>query len=154
MRIFGPGELGAIDDRRNTGIEGAIRDVLRRYVTNLHQSLPNQRSHRMTTGVSLVVQRVATTSTEEIDKVIAELQALREHLCSESERVQREIGGYAQLNQTALDSTQVIADVVARWKAAHENAVNRPREGQDSPVHQPERHMASSEPRASTITTA
>jgi hypothetical protein len=132
--MFGPGELGSIDNRCNTGIEGAIRDVLRRYVTNLHQSLPNQGSYRMTTGVSLVVQRVATTSTEEIDKVIAELQALREHLRSESERVQRAIGGYARLNQTALDSTQVIADVMAQWKAAHENALNRADEVQDPPM--------------------
>jgi hypothetical protein len=130
--MFGPGELGSIDNRGTTGIECAIRDVLRRYGTNLHQSSPRQGSDRMTTGVSLVVQRVATTSTEEIDKVIGELLSLRDHLRSESERVQREIGGYAQLNQSALASTQVIADVMAKWKAEHETALNPPDEARDT----------------------
>ena len=116
--------MGSIGNLRNTDVESEIRDVLSRYVTNLHQSLPNQGSVRMTTGVSLVVQRVATTSTEEIDKVIAELQGLREHLRRESERVQREIGGYAHLSQSALASTKVIADAMSQWKTAYENARN------------------------------
>jgi len=126
--------MDSIDNRRSTDIEGEIRDVLRRHVTNLHQSLPNQGSVRMTTGVSLVVQRVATTSTEEIDKVIAELQGLREHLRRESERVQREIGGYQRLNLSALDSAQVIANVITRWKAEQQNVPNRSDQAEDPPL--------------------
>jgi type I site-specific restriction endonuclease len=126
--------MGSIGNLRNTDVESEIRDVLSRYVTNLHQSLPNQGSVRMTTGVSLVVQRVATTSTEEIDKVIAELQGLREHLRRESERVQREIGGYQRLNQSALDSAQVIANVMTRWKAEQQSVPNRSGQVENPPM--------------------
>jgi len=134
--MFGSGELGSIDNRSNSDIEGAIREALRRHVNNLNQnpSLPKHGSVRMSTGVSLVVQRVAATSTEEIDKIISELEALREHLRRETERVQREIGGYQKLNQSALDSAQVIAGVMARWKAEHENATSRSGEAEDSPI--------------------
>jgi hypothetical protein len=39
-------------------------------------------------------------------------------LHAEGQRVQREIAGYAQLSQTAMRSTRMIADNVAQWKNA------------------------------------
>ena len=42
-------------------------------------------------GVCSLVQRVAGTSLEEIDKPIVELQNLRVFLASEGERLQREL---------------------------------------------------------------
>ncbi len=52
---------------------------------------------------------------------MSELEALRDLLHSEGQRVQREIAGYAQLSQQAMKSTRMIADNVAQWKRAAEN---------------------------------
>jgi hypothetical protein len=57
-----------------------------------------------------LLQRVAGTSVQEIDKVIAELQMLREKLQSEAARVQREIIEYATLNQSAMQSAKIISE--------------------------------------------
>jgi hypothetical protein len=48
--------------------------------------------------------------------LIAELEALRDLLHSEGQRVQREISGYAQLSQAAMKSTRMISDNVSQWK--------------------------------------
>ena len=57
----------------------------------------------------------------EIEKLISELQSLRDFLRNEGERVQREIAGYVQLSDAAMKSTKIIADSVAQWKGAVDN---------------------------------
>ena len=46
------------------------------------------------------------TSLAEIEKLISELESLRDLLHAEGQRVQREISGYAQLSQAAMKSTR------------------------------------------------
>jgi hypothetical protein len=67
-------------------------------------------------NVNSLIQRVAGTSLSEIEKLMSELEELRDLLHSEGQRVQREISGYAQLSQAAMKSTRMIADNVAQWK--------------------------------------
>ena len=67
-------------------------------------------------NVNSLIQRVAGTSLGEIENLIGELEALRDLLHAEGQRVQREISGYAQLSQAAMKSTRMIADNVAQWK--------------------------------------
>lgn len=69
-------------------------------------------------SVNSLIQRVAGTSLGEIEKLITELESLRDLLHAEGQRVQREISGYAQLSQAAMKSTRIIADNVAQWKRA------------------------------------
>ena len=71
-------------------------------------------------SVNSLIQRVAGTSLAEIEKLIGELESLRDLLHAEGQRVQREISGYAQLSQAAMKSTRLIADNVAQWKRAAE----------------------------------
>jgi len=123
MTIIRPGKPVDLDHPSETEVEGEIREFVRRDVAR-RSSPSDPGSDLMANNVNSLVQRVATTSTQEIDKLIAELQTLREYLRSESERVQREIGGYAHLSQSALASTKVIADAMSQWKAAYENARN------------------------------
>ena len=52
----------------------------------------------------------------EIDKLVAELQTLREMLQNEGARVQREIVEYASLSQAAMQSTRIIAESLTSWK--------------------------------------
>ena len=67
-------------------------------------------------SVNSLIQRVAGTSLSEIENLVSELEALRDLLHAEGQRVQREISGYAQLSQAAMKSTRLIADNVAQWK--------------------------------------
>jgi hypothetical protein len=62
------------------------------------------------------VQRVAGTSVQEIDELIAELQTLRALLQEEAARVQRNLAEYAHLSQSAMQSTKIIAESLAQWK--------------------------------------
>src|ERR1039457_713250 len=51
--------------------------------------------------LNAVVRRVAGDSMEEIDRVIRELESVREMMSNEGERVSRELAGYAQLRPPA-----------------------------------------------------
>jgi hypothetical protein len=75
-------------------------------------------------NVNSLIQRVAGTSLAEIEKLISELESLRDLLHAEGQRVQREISGYAQLSQAAMKSTRMIADNVNQWKRAADGLRN------------------------------
>jgi hypothetical protein len=68
-------------------------------------------------NLSSLIQRVSGASVSEIEKLIAELQGLRDYLLSEGQRVQREITEYGRLNQATMDSTRVITESLLKWKA-------------------------------------
>jgi hypothetical protein len=72
---------------------------------------------RVANNISSLLQRVAGTSAQEIDRLIAELQKLRETLSTEGERVGREIARYATLSQSAMQSTKIIGESIARWSS-------------------------------------
>jgi hypothetical protein len=122
MTIIRPGKPVDLDQPSESEVEGEIREFVRRDVAAFRRSSSSADpgSDVMANNVNSLVQRVAATSTQEIDKLIAELTTLREYLRREGERVQREIGGYAQLSQSALASTKVIADAMSQWKAAYD----------------------------------
>jgi hypothetical protein len=62
-----------------------------------------------------LLQRVSGTSVQEIEKLIAELQILRDMLQKEAARVQREIVGYAVLIQNVRQSMSTISETLS-WK--------------------------------------
>ncbi|MGO4711518.1 hypothetical protein [Bradyrhizobium sp. 2TAF24] len=112
-----------------TEVEAGIRDFVRNDIAYLRRpaggaasDVPLDASAEATvSNVNSLIQRVAGTSLTEIENLIGELEALRDLLHSEGQRVQREIAGYAQLSQAAMKSTRMIADNVAQWKRAAEN---------------------------------
>jgi hypothetical protein len=73
-------------------------------------------SELLANSIEALVQRVAGTSVQEIDGLIAELQALRALLEEEAACVQRNLAEYAHLNQSAMQSTRIIAESLAQWK--------------------------------------
>ena len=73
-------------------------------------------SELLTNSIEALVQRVAGTSVQEIDGLIAELQTLRALLEEEAARVQRNLAEYAHLSQSAMQSTRIIAESLAQWK--------------------------------------
>jgi hypothetical protein len=68
-------------------------------------------------NLSSLINRVSKASVSEIEKLIAELQSLRDYLLNEGQRIQREISGYTRLNQGAMESTRVITETLRKWKA-------------------------------------
>jgi len=107
-------------------VEARIRDVVRNDVAYLrrHDSGDDAREPGVDVGVNSLIQRVAGTSLAEIESLIAELEAVRDILHAEGQRVQRELSGYAQLSQASMESTRMIADSVAQWKRAVDELQN------------------------------
>ena len=98
-------------------MEGEIREFVRKDVAALRRQ-PETDSEMVANNISSLLQRVSGTSVQEIDRLISELQSLREMLSTEGARVQREIVEYATLSQSAMQSTKIIAESLAHWKTA------------------------------------
>ncbi len=110
-------------------VEAGIRDFVRNDVAYLRRPMsvnaapeaPLEPSAEATVNnVNSLIQRVAGTSLSEIENLISELEALRDLLHAEGQRVQREISGYAHLSQAAMKSTRMVSDNVQQWKRATE----------------------------------
>ena len=108
-------ESAEIDTSAETEVEGEIREFVRRDVVGLRRQ-PESDSELVANNINQLLQRVAGTSVQEIDRLITELQTLRDTLQSEAARVQREIVEYATLSQAALQSTKIIAERLTHWK--------------------------------------
>ena len=114
-----------------TEVEAGIRDFVRNDIAYLRRpSVPAEtppldaNAEATVNNVNSLIQRVAGTSLAEIEKLISELESLRDLLHAEGQRVQREISGYAQLSQAAMKSTRMIADNVTQWKRAADGLRN------------------------------
>jgi len=117
-------------------VEAGIRDFVRNDIAYLRRpavtgevpappTAPLEPNTEATVNnVNSLIQRVAGTSLAEIEKLISELESLRDLLHAEGQRVQREISGYAQLSQAAMKSTRMIADNVTQWKRAADGLRN------------------------------
>jgi hypothetical protein len=77
-------------------------------------------STRAETGTEIapLIQQVGATSISEIDRLIAELQEVRNHLQSEGERVEREMVRYTNLTQMASFTAKIIFDAISQWHPA------------------------------------
>ncbi len=112
-------------------VEAGIRDFVRNDIAYLRRPVASPETAPLepntdatVNNVNSLIQRVAGTSLAEIEKLISELESLRDLLHAEGQRVQREISGYAQLSQAAMKSTRMIADNVTQWKRAADGLRN------------------------------
>jgi len=117
-RRAAPEKLGDIGQAAANAVEGEIREFVRRDVTAVRR----QRSEVETVGdpvadnLNALIRRVSGASMEEIDRVILELQSVRDMLRNEGDRVSREVAGYASLSHAAMTAMTVIADSLTQWK--------------------------------------
>jgi hypothetical protein len=121
-----------VDNAAVSQVEDGIREFVRNDIAYLRRPQvaspdtapidPN--AEATVNNVNSLIQRVAGTSLAEIEKLIAELESLRDLLHAEGQRVQREISGYAQLSHAAMKSTRMIADNVTQWKRAADGLRN------------------------------
>jgi hypothetical protein len=104
------------DQPAETEVETEIREFVRRDVVTNRERQPENDSEMVASSINSLLQRATATSVQEIDKLITELETLRDMLHSEAARVQREIVEYATLTQGALQSTKIIAESLTQWK--------------------------------------
>ena len=111
MGFFTKRERAELD--KVTEVEGEIRDFVRerRDTVDDGQHVANR--------LTFLIDQVAGSSIQEIDHLSARLQALREQLHEQGERVQREVVEYAALSQSTMQSTRIISENLARWKMTH-----------------------------------
>jgi hypothetical protein len=113
-------KLGDVE-RAVTAFEGEIREFVRRDVSGPRRAgrseVETQRDP-VTDNLSNLIKRVSSATMEEIDRVILELQGVRDMLRSEGDRVTREIAGYASLSHAAMTAMKVIGDSLTQWKSA------------------------------------
>ena len=105
-----------------TDVEAGIRDFVRKDVAYLRrtpaapgtETPSDATAEAAVSSVNTLIHRVAGASVSEIETLIAELEGLRTLMHNEGQRIQRELAGYAQLGQTAMKSTRMIADNLAQ----------------------------------------
>lgn len=95
--------------------EGQIREFIRRDVTGRRRSREDAGDPAVE-NVNLLIERVSGQTVSEIERVISELNNMRDMLRREGERVQRELTGYAGLSQSAMMSMKIISESLAQWK--------------------------------------
>ena len=116
----GPEKLGDVE-RAVSVFEGEIREFVRRDGASRQQRGEQDQSDPVTENLNNLIRRVSGASMEEIDRVISELQGVRDMLRAEGERVNREIAGYASLSHAAMTAMKVIGDSLNQWKSAPGN---------------------------------
>jgi hypothetical protein len=99
-----------------TSFEGEIREFIRRDVAPRRRNEPGTAGDPAADHVNQLIGQVSGASMEQIDRVILELQGIRDMLRTEGDRVTREISGFASLNHAAVTSMRVIAESLAQWK--------------------------------------
>ena len=106
------------DQSAGTEVETEIREFMRPDVVTNRERHPDNESEMAANSINSVLQRATTTSVQEIDKLITELQTLSDTLHKERARVQHEIVQYSTLTRAALKSTKVIAESLTQFKRA------------------------------------
>jgi hypothetical protein len=100
-------------------LEAEIREVGRATPPRVAQENYNELA---ASNIDSLLQHVSGTSVQEIEKLIAELQIVRDMLQKEAARVQQEIVGYAALIQNARRSISTISESLSFWQNDRDEA--------------------------------
>ena len=114
-------KLSSVDEATANAVEGEIREFVRRDVASSSHRQSNKvdaSNGPAAENLDALIRRAAGDSMEEIDRVIRELESVRDMLRNEGERVSREVAGYASLSHAATTAMKVIADSIKQWKDA------------------------------------
>jgi hypothetical protein len=120
MGFFNTRERAALGKSAETRPPGKAREFVR------HDFAPRRRPAEtdLSGHVQTLMQRVTDGSLQQIDDLIGDLRRRREELLSETARVQREIIEYAKLNQSAMQSNQVITKSLANLNRVLQGAAD------------------------------
>jgi hypothetical protein len=91
-----------------TAIETDMRDVLR----TRNARLPNV-TRQPGNDYSDLLSGISVQSIQEIDRLIAGLEGVREKLNSDGDRLHREIAQYGAFSQSVVELTEIVSDAMA-----------------------------------------
>src|SRR5215207_9019495 len=77
-------------------------------------------------AIGAVIDKVSATSIAEIEKLISDLQAARNYLKAEGDRIQQEMTRYAHLSDTASASVKIITESLGQWRKGNDNVHSAP----------------------------
>ena len=119
MSRYVPEKLAGVDQAA-AAIEGEIHELIQRVavVPSRQRSERDAAANAPAENINTLIQRVAAASTEEVDRLIIELQGVRDMLRSEGERVSQAISGYASLSHESMTAMKVIGDNLKQWRVA------------------------------------
>jgi hypothetical protein len=105
-------------------VEGEIREFMRSDAAGMPRP-PENDCKIVSDNIPSVIQRVSANGVREIDRLISDLQILRERLHDEGKRVQREIVEYAAMSQAAMQWSKIIGRSLRHGKMpdAHSQSV-------------------------------
>ena len=118
MGFFTPHEPAELN--KLVEVEGEIRDFIR------HREDCGAEGRYVANKLAVLIERVTENSVREIDGVTAGLEALRDELQLQGERVQRDVVEYASLSQSTMQSAKVICEKLAQWNQATSAVVTGP----------------------------
>lgn len=107
---------GRPDDGEISLVDGDMRDFVRKELVPARIVRAEEGEAAETDRVNFMVDRAGRASVKEIERLIADLQRVRDYLLAEGERVQRSISKYFEASQSTMSSVKVIADSMTQWK--------------------------------------
>ena len=114
-----PEKLSDVDKAAVNTFEGEIRGLVRRNLDapNLQRSEAEPAGNPAIEKMNSLIRDISGGAIEEIDRVILELESVREMLRKEGERVNREIAGYASLGHASATAMKIISESLTQWKS-------------------------------------
>ena len=67
-------------------------------------------------SIGELIDKVSATSIAEIERLISDLETVRNYLKAEGDRVQQEMARYAHLSDTASASVKIITEKLGQWR--------------------------------------
>jgi hypothetical protein len=99
-----------LPEDRDDGVENAVKLLAKQRPEALAESA------LATENLNVMIRHTTIDSMEEIDRVIRELESIRDLLRNEGGRIGREVGGYASVNHAAATAMKVISESLKQWK--------------------------------------
>jgi hypothetical protein len=94
----------------------ALESEIRKAAATGQRSETGSGSDLAADSQNALIERVYGASADEIDRVILELQGVRDTLRREGDRVARGIADYASLNQAVTSAMKLISKNLAQWR--------------------------------------
>ena len=112
-------------DQTVNAFESEIREFVRRDVSLPQQSDADPANDRTPENLNALIRRIAGASIAEVDRVILELEGVRNMLRDEGERLDHEVARYANLTHMSMAAMKAIADSLKQSKGAPNTSAER-----------------------------
>ena len=99
-----------LPEDRDDGVENAVKLLAKQRPEALAESA------LATENLNVMIRNAAIDSMEEIDRVIRELESVRDMLLNEGARISREVNRYASVKRAAATAMEAISENLKQWK--------------------------------------